>query len=479
MSEDVISERNSGEERKRILIADDDPHMQLALSTCLTRKGYIVQVVPNGKRALESIQKESFDLVISDQQMPEMNGAELLAILTEKYVDLPVVMVTAYGTINQAVEAMQAGAADFITKPFEASELERVVERVLLPEAKLMRSSEGRGKAGRPIVTNDPLMIRVLEIAEAVSRSDATVLIQGESGTGKELIARFVHASSPRSNQAFVAVNCAALPETLLESELFGHEKGAFTGAQARKVGKFELAHGGTILLDEISEMDLILQAKLLRVLQEREVDRVGGRDPVSIDVRVLATTNRNLEEMVNQGKFRGDLFYRLNVIPVTLPALRDRPADIKLLTEYFMRQYLGDKAPALPPSIIDSLTRYPWPGNVRELQNAVQRASILSNGAMPREKDFLLRGGSAESQIEIIRDEKPSEEFEPSGVSPLMIRSGVTVHEMEKALIFETLKSTENNRTEAAKLLGISIRTLRNKLAEYRGDGMELGAEE
>jgi transcriptional regulator with PAS, ATPase and Fis domain len=330
-------------------------------------------------------------------------------------------------------------------------------------------------------------MIRVLEVAEAVARSEATVLIQGESGTGKELIARFIHASSLRSQQPFVAVNCAALPENLLESELFGHEKGAFTGAQTRKLGKFELAHGGTILLDEISEMDLALQAKLLRVLQEREVDRVGGKDPVTIDVRVLATTNRDLEDTVREGKFRADLFYRLNVIPVTLPPLRERKSDIQLLTEHFMRQYLGEGAPALPREVLDALMSHRWPGNIRELQNAVQRAAILSQGKTPREADFLLsmnpqdqleafrgqvaapiRPGSLQASIEKVIE--PSSGYETEGAN-LKIRSGTTVQEMEKALILETLRATGDNRTEAAKLLGISIRTLRNKLHEYRGE--------
>jgi transcriptional regulator with PAS, ATPase and Fis domain len=328
-------------------------------------------------------------------------------------------------------------------------------------------------------------MIRVLEVAEAVARSEATVLIQGESGTGKELIARFLHASSPRSNNPFVAVNCAALPASLLESELFGHEKGAFTGAQARKIGKFELAHGGTILLDEISEMDLPLQAKLLRVLQEREVDRVGGKEPVSIDVRVLATTNRNLEETVREGKFRADLYYRLNVIPLTLPPLRERRSDIKLLTEHFMRQFLGERAPTLPAPVTEALMSHSWPGNVRELQNAVQRAAILSGGAVPRESDFLLSMNPA-TQLDTFRNdqsaplprlheavERTVEASGHSGDAALRIRSGVTVAEMEKTLILETLRTTDNNRTEAARLLDISIRTLRNKLHEYRAAGV------
>lgn len=482
--------------RQRVLVADDDPQMQLAVKTCLSRKDFDVTVVNNGLSALELLERESFELIISDQQMPQMSGSELLAALQKKGSETPLIMITAYGTITQAVEAMQNGAADFLTKPFTAQDLERIVERVLLPESKASRQRAPRQNRGRPIISQDPLMKRVLEVAEAVARSEATVLIQGESGTGKELIARFVHASSPRAHQAFVAVNCAALPASLLESELFGHEKGAFTGAQSRKIGKFEMAHGGTILLDEISEMELALQAKLLRVLQEREVDRVGGKDPISIDVRVLATTNRNLEESVREGKFRADLYYRLNVIPLTLPPLRERKSDIKVLTEYFMRQFLGENAPRLASEVLDALMNHPWPGNIRELQNAVQRAAIMSAGATPRQSDFLLSMNPT-TQLEMLRADRLSPstalaslgESQPARLADsvecirdanstnedgsLVIRSGTTVQNMEKALILETLRANSNNRTESAKLLGISIRTLRNKLHDYRQEGI------
>jgi len=473
----------------KILVAEDDPQMQLAIKASLMRAGYEVEVAGNGRAALEYIQAQGCDLIISDQRMPEMCGQELLSAIQEKELAIPFIMITAYGTISQAVEAMQLGAADFITKPFAAEDLVRVVERVLSPESKNFRSTARRIKKGRPIITNDPLMIRILEVCEAVARSDSTVLIQGESGTGKELIARLIHTSSPRCQAPFVAVNCAAMPETLLESELFGYEKGAFTGAQNRKMGKFELAHGGTLLLDEVSEMHLTLQAKLLRVLQEREIDRVGGKDPIPIDVRIVATTNRNLEEAVSRGAFRPDLFYRLNVIPITLPPLRERRGDVKLLAEYFMALYLGDNAPLLTPEVLSALEAYSWPGNVRELQNAVERAAILSGGMAPKQSDFMLGKSSQAgllSQVTVVRENPAANAHVPSAAAltatpdvsaasnNLVIRSGTTVQEMEKALILETLRATKNNRTEAARLLGISIRTLRNKLHEYHAEGID-----
>lgn len=473
----------------KILVADDDAQMQLAIKASLERSGYDVTVVGNGRLALEQLERESFNLLITDQRMPEMDGSELLATVQTRGFSVPVVMITAHGTINQAVEAMQAGAADFITKPFSVEDLERIVEKVLtLDPAEAAAQTKATKKNGksRAIITNDSLMIRVLEVAEAVAKSDATILVQGESGTGKELIARLVHTASRRANHPFVAVNCAALPDTLLESELFGHEKGAFTGAQARKIGKFEMANGGTILLDEISEMDLGLQAKLLRVLQEREVDRVGGTSPIPIDVRVIATTNRNLEEEAKAGKFRSDLYYRLNVIPLTLPPLRARKGDIRLLAHHFIRQFLG-KDIDIPENVMAALENAPWPGNVRELQNAIERGAILCRGGTPKESDFLLGSENVVAEartplsqkIEIIRepsDEAPSDANESSIVMsndesrgyPTTIRSGLTVHEVERALILETLKACNENRTQAAKLLGISIRTLRNKLSEY-----------
>jgi two-component system response regulator FlrC len=477
----------------RILIVDDEPQMQLALKTALMRKGFLTEVASNGRQALQMIEAEKFDLVISDQRMPEMSGQELLEAVNAKEEKPPFIMITAHGTIDAAVKAMQLGAADFIQKPFSVEDLLCIVERVLSPENIAFRKELdcAANKRSNTIVTNDPKMIRVLEVAEAVAKSDATVLVQGESGTGKEGMSRFVHAMSSRSKNPFIAVNCAALPENLLESELFGHEKGAFTGAQNAKPGKFELAQGGTILLDEISEMDLALQAKLLRVLQERELDRVGGREPISIDVRVIATTNRNLAGMVKEGKFREDLYYRLNVIPLTLPALRDRKSDIKLLAKHFMKQFLGNKAPEITTEVLAALEAYPWPGNVRELQNAVQRASILACGSSPRANHFLIGEDSngltnkitverieTEAELSAVRGSDSGLTAGAEGSPTLTIRSGMTVYEMEKSLILETLRANENNRTKAADLLGISIRTLRNKLNEYglgrQGEGDE-----
>ncbi len=465
----------------KILLADDDPQIRLAIETILTKKGYEVTSFPDAMGAYLSLQNCEYSLIVSDQKMPEMTGQEFLRKVREDFPDIPFIMITAYGTINQAVEAMQLGAADFITKPFDADTLTRVIERVLSPENIEFRSTQRKKKNSNPIITNDPTMIKIFEVAEAVAKSDATVLVQGESGTGKELIARLIHASSPRSNQPFVAVNCAALPDTLLESELFGHEKGAFTGAQTKKIGKFELAQGGTILLDEISEMDLSLQAKLLRVLQEREVDRVGGAHPIPIDVRVVATTNRNLEESIQRGEFREDLFYRLNVIPITLPPLRERKGDIKLLVEYFMSKFLNKRKNTLTKDILEVLEKYPWPGNIRELQNAVQRAAILSQGGSLKTSDFLLgkkkNFDGLASRIEVIVENNEAKESllgssnvttQDSLDDTLSIKSGMTVSQMEKALILETLKATNDNKSQAAEMLGISVRTLRNKLHEY-----------
>jgi len=424
------------------------------MEAVLARLGHSLRRAENGQKALEALDDSPADLVISDMKMPVMTGAELLRNIRERHPKTPVILCTAYGTIDQAVEAMKNGAFDFITKPFSAEDLEGAVERVFKARPMQRKSiAPSPRTAGRAIITNDTRFKKVLEIAATVAASDASVLLRGESGTGKELVARMIHSASKRAKGAFIAVNCAAVPANLLESELFGHEKGAFTGAVGTKIGKFEAADGGTILLDEISEMEEVLQAKLLRVLQEREIDRVGGAKPIPIDVRVIATTNRKIEESVKKGEFREDLFYRLNVIPLELPPLRDRSGDIRLLVEHFVRE-ASDGKKSISKETLDTLEQYPWPGNVRELQNACERAVILAASDEVRTESFFF--GSEQGEANLNTDE-------------LRLKPGLTVQEAEKRLIFETLKQTENNKTRAAELLGISIRTLRNKLNEYR----------
>jgi DNA-binding NtrC family response regulator len=441
-----------------ILIVDDEEGMRIALTEALTRTGYKVAGVPNGFEAVRRFQCEKYGLVITDVRMEDGGGMTVLKEVKRVSPQTPVVLITAYGTIDNAVEAMKAGATDYILKPFSLDDLVAVVRRALR-----VNGFTGEGKTHlidnevtKDFVVRDSQMRKVVELAESVASSKSTVLIQGESGTGKELVAKFIHERSPRKAMPFVAVNCAAIPENLLESELFGHEKGSFTGAVCRKAGKFELAHLGTILLDEISEMELPLQAKLLRVLQEFEIDRVGGKEPIRVDVRVLATTNKDLKKTVQDGTFRGELYYRLNVIPVRIPSLRERKAEIPLLTEHFMAKHW--KHSGSPPEISEealvSLTEHSWPGNVRELENVIERALLLCRGGVIAAQDVFLD--------------------EPRLPDPttIPIRAGATVREMEQELIVRTLEGTNGNRTHAARALGISVRTLRNKLREYRCAG-------
>ena len=454
------------QDKVQILLVDDEQQMLSAMEAVLARSGFSVLKSSNGEEALEVIERAKVDLVISDMRMPVMTGSDLLAKIHENHPRIPVVMITAYGTIAQAVEAMKNGAFDFVTKPFSAEDLESVVTRALNPARRIVSEKEQAPKkaAGAAIVTGDAAFKRLIELAVNVAPSSASVLVQGESGTGKELLARLIHTGSGRTGP-FVAVNCAALPENLLESELFGHEKGSFTGAVGTKVGKFELANNGTILLDEISEMDHMLQAKLLRVLQEREVDRIGSQKPISVDVRVVATTNRDLRKQVQTGKFREDLYYRLNVIPLYVPALRERKGDIRLLVEHFVRRFSPAAPKHVPSEVMERLEQYGWPGNVRELQNACERAVLLTPGQNLEPEQFLLGA--------IPRAEQEGEE---SG--GLKLYGGLSVADAEKKLIFETLRVTNNNKTKAAELLGISIRTLRNKLNEYGVATTELGAD-
>jgi len=449
---------------ERILVVDDERAMRMGVSEVLERQGFAVTAVDSGAAALHALGEGGFALVLSDMRMPVMTGPELLAAVQERHPGLPMVMMTAYGTVEDAVNAMKAGARDFLTKPFAPADLVHLVRSVLRdPEQERTTApggEGGRGRVERRIVTQAPAMQRVLAVAAGVAASRAPILLEGESGTGKELVARFVHANGPRRTQAFVAINCAALPRELLESELFGHERGAFTGAATRKLGKFELASGGTLLLDEVSEMEPVLQAKLLRVLQEHEVDRVGGARPVPIDTRVIATTNRPLRALVASGAFRRDLYYRLNVIPLTLPPLRARREDLDALIDHFCRRFAAEKPLTVDAAARAYLKRQPFPGNIRELEHVIERAALLATGGVIT---------AADVQI----DEEPLSE--PAATGSL---AGLTVHEVERRLIMETLRRTNNNRSRAAEMLGISVRTLRNKLAEYRaGVGEAVGA--
>jgi len=448
---------------ERILVVDDERAMRAGITEVLERNGFAVTAVDSGPAALAALADGGYALVLSDMRMPTMSGAELLAAVQERHPGLPMVMMTAYGTVEDAVAAMKTGARDFLTKPFAPPDLLHLVRSILRdPASERPAGGEGgRPRAERRLVTRAPAMQRILAVASGVAASRAPILLEGESGTGKELVARYVHAAGPRRTQPFVAVNCAALPRELLESELFGHERGAFTGATARKLGKFELAHGGTLLLDEVSEMEPGLQAKLLRVLQEHEVDRVGGLRPVPIDIRVIATTNRSLRALVAAGAFRRDLYYRLNVIPLALPPLRARREDLDALIDHFCGRFAAGKPLAVDAAARAYLKRHPWPGNVRELEHVIERAALLATGGVITAADVQL-------------DDEPLAE-----PAPTVSLAGLTVHEVERRLIMETLRRTNNNRSRAAEMLGISVRTLRNKLAEYRlrKDGLEAGA--
>jgi DNA-binding NtrC family response regulator len=440
-----------------ILIVEDDPDVRAMLTRMLGCGGYVVDSAADGSEALDKFRDNRFNLVITDVRLPQMNGLQLLGEIKQAEPLVPVIVITGYGSVQNAVEAMQGGASDYLLKPFSNEALQAAISRagIVSQERSTVRPDRGTFAAERRIVTRDPQFLGLLKVAENIAASSATVLVQGESGTGKELLARFIHERGGRRDEPYVAVNCAALPDTLAESELFGHEKGAFTGAVTRKIGKFEAAGRGTIVLDEISEMSPPLQAKLLRVLQERQVDRIGSNRPVSMEARVIAVSNIDLKDAVAAGKFRKDLFYRVNVVPLKIPPLRERREDIQLLARHFCETYgrMNGREAVVSETAMDLLLRHSWPGNIRELENTIERAVLMGEGTEIAPQDLILDGDDATAGC----------------AGSAHIRAGVTVRDMERKLITTTLQAVNESRAQAAEMLGISIRTLRNKLKEYR----------
>ena len=442
----------------RILVIDDEELMREYVEEALVRVGHEVTAVSGGREGLDLLHEKGFDVVVTDLKMMPMDGLEVVRRIREEQIDTHCLVMTAYGTIETAVACLKNGADDYILKPFTPDVLELAVSRALergrlAEENRYLRSQLSGAYDLKAMVGESPAMRKVYAQIEKVANSRATVLIRGDSGTGKELVAHAIHHSGPRRENPFIKVNCAALSAGLLESELFGHEKGSFTGAHERKIGRFELADTGTLLLDEVSEINPELQPKLLRALQEREFERVGGSHPIRVDTRIIATSNRNLESAVEQGKLREDLFFRLNVIQIHLPPLRDRREDIRALMDHFLQRYAkenGRNISGFSPQTRSLFIEYDWPGNVRELQNAIERAVVLSSDTLLEPEHFLLQGARQKRQ-------------EDHGVSP-----GTTVAEMERELILKTLDHCDQNRTQSAKVLGISVRTLRNKLKEY-----------
>jgi DNA-binding NtrC family response regulator len=481
---------------EKVLIIEDDTVVRNLLNEIFLRRKCTVSAAKKLTEAESLIARDSFDLVLLDIRLPDGDGAkflEQLALLPERPL---VIVMTGYGTIESAVACMRAGAFDYVMKPFSPSQIDVILRKAqayqqLLQVNRLL--SDSHEDPDGALLGRSPAMVRTRQLIERVAPTDATVFISGESGTGKEMIAREIYRRSPRRQQPFIKVNCAAISENLIESEFFGHEKGAFTGATERREGRFELANHGTLLLDEVSEIPANLQAKLLRVLQEREFERVGGNRTIKVNVRILATSNRDLLRNVENGQFRQDLYYRLNVFPVAVPPMRERPEDVLLLAEHFLARYArkhGIKVTGFAESAVNSMLNYRWPGNVRELQNTIERAVILSPAGRPVTAAALGLPASPAYQAELTLDaaagsgplleaSEPAEpavplaDSDPEAVAaiPLTGANGtiLSIAELEKQAIRTALQQTGGNRTQAAALLGISIRTLRNKLQEYR----------
>ena len=445
---------------RRVLIVDDEKNMRWVLGQALTGEGYEVVEAADGKEALESVGDVAPDIMILDHRMPPPDGMEVLRRIRSKGLSFPIIMLTAHGNVATAVDAIKAGASEYLTKPFDLEELKLAIEKALeysglAAEVERLREELDREYDVEGIVASDRQMIEILDTVRKVAATNATVMIYGESGTGKELIARAVHNLSDRASRPFVSVSAGALPETLLESELFGYEKGAFTGAMTAKPGRFEMANGGTIFLDEIGDVTPAVQVKLLRVLQERSFERLGGTRSVDVDVRVVAATNQDLQQLIVDGMFREDLFYRLNVVPVTLPPLRMRAGDIPLLVAHFLDKYrAGTKR--IAPDSMEALIKYQWPGNIRELENTIERIVILSHGdeILPADLPTEVRAGATASP--------PS----PGGFQ--LPEDGIDLEEVELDLLRQALSRAGGSVPKAAKLVGLTAKTLEARMERF-----------
>jgi two-component system, NtrC family, response regulator HydG len=466
-------------EQARLLVADDDEAVRLSLERTLTREGYGVVLAPDGQAALDRLRQGGVDLLLSDLKMPGLTGLELLKLAKEVAPDVDVILLTAFGTVEEAVRAMKDGAIDFLTKPLQRAQLLRVVRQALERRSLIQQNRalqqrlDDLLRQGNMIGVS-PAFKQMMTLIRQVADSSATVLVQGESGTGKELVARAIHDGSPRHAGPFVAVNCAALPETLLESELFGYEKGAFTGAAGRKEGRFELADGGTLFLDEVADLSPLTQPKILRVLQEGEFERVGGIRTIRVDVRIVTATNQDLAQLVRDKRFREDLYYRLNVITVTTPPLRERREDIRVLAQHFLRVYAAKNNRTLEgfsDEALGCLEAYRWPGNVRELENVIERAVVLARGTVIEVGN--LPGNVTERSVTFTREEPAPGRPGPAPDGLFTIRIGTPLAEIEQRVLEETLRFANGNRTVTAKLLGIDPKTVFRKLkqAEEGGD--------
>ncbi len=452
-------------EKSTVLVVDDDHAHRTMLNTLIRGWGYAVSEADDGSTAVEQVKETSFDLVLMDVRMVRVSGLEALETIKSYNPAIPVIIMTAYSSVETAVAALKQGAHDYLTKPLDFDKLRLTLERAmehtrLKEENRLLRENLGQQFDSQNIIGKSPSMLKLLETVAQVAPSEATVLISGESGTGKELIAGALHFNSPRKSGPYVKINCAAITETLLESELFGHERGAFTGADRRREGRFSQAHGGTLFLDEVSEMSLMMQVKLLRAVQEREFNRVGGETTIQVDVRVIAATNKNLMEQIKEGAFREDLYYRLNVVELQVPPLMTRKEDIPLLAQHFLEMFATKNRKAIKgftPKAMDGLIRYDWPGNVRELMNAVERGVVLARSNYLDEADF-----------PFVKDSSIQNDHDLANPAELSVQGDVPLNEVEKTVILNTLEAAGGNKSEAARRLGITRKTLHKKLKAY-----------